>query len=110
MDKVNHLHQESSSSSCWVENLYEILQSVETGQDAAYRVHTLKNIQKQARMDAPEAAIGNAPARVTRAEKYPTRALARLGRLPDAAEGVTAFIEKRKPTWRLVPSDAAEID
>jgi enoyl-CoA hydratase/carnithine racemase len=38
------------------------------------------------------------------------RALARLGRLPDAAEGVTAFIEKRKPSWKLGPSDAAEID
>jgi enoyl-CoA hydratase/carnithine racemase len=39
-----------------------------------------------------------------------TRALARLGGLPDAAEGVMSFVQKRRPEWKMTPSDAPEID
>jgi len=38
------------------------------------------------------------------------RALVRLGRLPDAAEGVMSFVQKRRPEWKMKPSDAPEID
>jgi enoyl-CoA hydratase/carnithine racemase len=38
------------------------------------------------------------------------RGMARLGRLPDAAEGVLSFIQKRRPEWKLKPSDAPDAD
>jgi enoyl-CoA hydratase/carnithine racemase len=36
------------------------------------------------------------------------RGMAQLGRLPDAAEGVVSFVQKRKPEWKLKPSDAPD--
>ena len=39
-----------------------------------------------------------------------TRGMARLGRMPDAAEGVLSFVQKRKPGWKLKPSDAPDVD
>jgi enoyl-CoA hydratase/carnithine racemase len=38
------------------------------------------------------------------------RGMARLGRLPDAAEGVLSFVQKRKPEWKLKPSEAPDAD
>jgi enoyl-CoA hydratase/carnithine racemase len=38
------------------------------------------------------------------------RGLARLGRLPDAAEGVTAFLQKRPARWTLTARDAPNVD
>jgi enoyl-CoA hydratase/carnithine racemase len=38
------------------------------------------------------------------------RGMARLGRLPDAAEGVLSFVQKRKPEWKLKPSDVPDVD
>jgi hypothetical protein len=34
----------------------------------------------------------------------------RLGRLPDAAEGVMSFVQKRRPEWKMKPSDAPPVD
>jgi len=39
-----------------------------------------------------------------------TRGMARLGRMPDAAEGVISFVQKRKPEWKLKPSDVPDVD
>jgi enoyl-CoA hydratase/carnithine racemase len=39
-----------------------------------------------------------------------TRGMARLGRMPDAAEGVLSFVQKRPPEWKLKPSDAPDVD
>jgi enoyl-CoA hydratase/carnithine racemase len=39
-----------------------------------------------------------------------TRGMARLGRLPAAAEGVLSFVQKRRPEWKLKPSDVPEVD
>ena len=39
-----------------------------------------------------------------------TRGMARLGRMPDAAEGVLSFVQKRKPEWKLKPSDVPDVD
>jgi enoyl-CoA hydratase/carnithine racemase len=39
-----------------------------------------------------------------------TRGMARLGRMPDAAEGVLSFVQKRRPEWKLKPSDAPDVD
>jgi hypothetical protein len=36
--------------------------------------------------------------------------LARLGRFPDAAEGVMSFVQRRMPEWKMNPSDAPAID
>jgi hypothetical protein len=36
--------------------------------------------------------------------------MARLGKLPDAAERVLSFIQKRSPEWRLEPSEAPDPD
>ncbi|MDP6977166.1 MAG: enoyl-CoA hydratase-related protein [Myxococcota bacterium] len=36
--------------------------------------------------------------------------LARLGRMPDAAEGVKAFLQKRAPQWQLSAADAPQLD
>jgi enoyl-CoA hydratase/carnithine racemase len=36
------------------------------------------------------------------------RGMAQLGRLPDAAEGVMSFVQKRKPEWKLKPSDVPD--
>ena len=38
------------------------------------------------------------------------RGMARLGRLPDAAEGVLSFVQKRRPEWKLKPSDVPDAD
>ena len=38
------------------------------------------------------------------------RGMARLGRLPDAAEGVLSFVQKRRAEWKLEPSDAPDPD
>jgi enoyl-CoA hydratase/carnithine racemase len=38
------------------------------------------------------------------------RGLARLGRLPDAGEGVMAFIQKRPAQWKLTARDAPDVD
>jgi enoyl-CoA hydratase/carnithine racemase len=38
------------------------------------------------------------------------RGMARLGRLPDAAEGVLSFVQKRNAEWKLTPSDAPAVD
>jgi enoyl-CoA hydratase/carnithine racemase len=38
------------------------------------------------------------------------RGMARLGRLPDAAEGVLSFVQKRRAEWKLKPSDAPDAD
>ncbi len=38
------------------------------------------------------------------------RGMARLGRLPDAAEGVLSFVQKRRPEWKLKPSEAPDAD
>jgi enoyl-CoA hydratase/carnithine racemase len=38
------------------------------------------------------------------------RGLARLGRLPDAAEGVMAFLQKRPAQWTLTARDAPDVD
>ena len=38
------------------------------------------------------------------------RGMARLGRLPDAAEGVLSFVQKRMPEWKLKPSDVPDAD
>ncbi|MCP4038700.1 MAG: enoyl-CoA hydratase [bacterium] len=38
------------------------------------------------------------------------RGLARLGKLPDAAEGVTAFLQKRPAEWKLTAKDAPDVD
>jgi enoyl-CoA hydratase/carnithine racemase len=38
------------------------------------------------------------------------RGMARLGRLPDAAEGVLSFVQKRRPEWKLKPSDVPDVD
>jgi enoyl-CoA hydratase/carnithine racemase len=45
-----------------------------------------------------------------RASEREARGLARLGRMPDAAEGVVSFLQKRKPEWKLGPGDAPDID
>ena len=39
-----------------------------------------------------------------------TRGMARLGRMPDAAEGVLSFVQKRRPEWKLKPSDVPDVD
>lgn len=39
-----------------------------------------------------------------------TRGMARLGRMPDAAEGVLSFVQKRRPEWKLKPSDMPDAD
>jgi enoyl-CoA hydratase/carnithine racemase len=39
-----------------------------------------------------------------------TRGMARLGRMPDAAEGVLSFVQKRRPEWKLKPSDVPDAD
>ena len=44
------------------------------------------------------------------ASEREARALVRLGRLPDAAEGVMSFVQKRKPDWKMKPSDAPAVD
>ncbi|MDJ0866192.1 MAG: enoyl-CoA hydratase-related protein [Myxococcota bacterium] len=44
------------------------------------------------------------------AAKREARGLAKLGRMPDAAEGVMSFLEKRPPQWKLTASDAPEVD
>ena len=44
------------------------------------------------------------------ASEREARALARLGRLPDAAEGVMSLVQKRSPEWKMKPSDAPAID
>jgi len=36
--------------------------------------------------------------------------MSRLGRLPDAAEGVLSFVQKRRPEWKLKPSEAPDAD
>ncbi len=38
------------------------------------------------------------------------RGMAQLGRLPDAAEGILSFVQKRKPEWKLKPSDVPDVD
>jgi enoyl-CoA hydratase/carnithine racemase len=38
------------------------------------------------------------------------RGMARLGKLPDAAEGVLSFVQKRKAEWKLAPGDAPDPD
>jgi enoyl-CoA hydratase/carnithine racemase len=38
------------------------------------------------------------------------RGMARLGRMPDAAEGVLSFVQKRRPEWKLKPSDVPDIE
>jgi len=38
------------------------------------------------------------------------RGLARLGRLPDAAEGVMSFIQKRPAQWKRTARDAPDVD
>jgi len=38
------------------------------------------------------------------AHKLDSRAMAYVGSAPDAAEGVTAFLEKRSPRWSMAPS------
>ena len=38
------------------------------------------------------------------------RGMARLGKLPDAAEGVLSFVQKRRPEWKLAPGDAPDPD
>ena len=38
------------------------------------------------------------------------RGLARLGRLPAAAEGVRAFLQKRPAAWKLTARDAPPVD
>ncbi len=38
------------------------------------------------------------------------RGMARLGRMPDAAEGVSSFVQKRRPDWKLKPSDVPDVD
>ena len=38
------------------------------------------------------------------------RGMARLGRLPDAAEGALSFVQKRRAEWKLKPSDAPDAD
>lgn len=47
------------------------------------------------------------PSRAARSEG---RALAWLGRQPDAKEGVMAFLEKRTPRWQLGSSDAPDAE
>ena len=44
------------------------------------------------------------------ASEREARALVRLGRLPDAAEGVMSFVQKRRPEWKMKPSDAPAVD
>jgi enoyl-CoA hydratase/carnithine racemase len=44
------------------------------------------------------------------ASEREARALVRLGRLPDAAEGVMSFVQKRTPEWKMKPSDAPAVD
>ncbi len=44
------------------------------------------------------------------ASEREARALVRLGRLPDAAEGVMSFVQKREPEWKMKPSDAPAVD
>jgi enoyl-CoA hydratase/carnithine racemase len=38
------------------------------------------------------------------------RGMARLGRMSDAAEGVLSFVQKRRPEWKLKPSDVPDVD
>jgi enoyl-CoA hydratase/carnithine racemase len=38
------------------------------------------------------------------AHRLDSRAIAETGRMADSAEGVTAFLQKRKPEWKLAPS------
>jgi enoyl-CoA hydratase/carnithine racemase len=45
-----------------------------------------------------------------RASEREARGLALLGRMPDAAEGVVSFLQKRKPEWKLGPGDAPDVD
>jgi hypothetical protein len=42
------------------------------------------------------------------AHRLDSRALLRLGGGPDAAEGVTSFLEKRPPEFRARPGDHAD--
>jgi enoyl-CoA hydratase/carnithine racemase len=42
---------------------------------------------------------------IERAEAVEKRAFAWVGKQPDAYEGVTAFLEKRQPAWKLRPSE-----
>ncbi len=44
------------------------------------------------------------------ASEREARGLARLGRMPDAAEGVMAFLEKRPAQWKLSAKDAPSVD
>ncbi len=44
------------------------------------------------------------------ASEREARGLARLGKLPDAAEGVIAFMQKRPANWKLSAKDAPDVD
>ncbi len=44
------------------------------------------------------------------ASEREARGLARLGRLPDATEGVVAFLQKRPAEWKLTARDAPSVD
>ncbi len=44
------------------------------------------------------------------ASEREARGLARLGRLPDATEGVLAFLQKRPAEWKLTARDAPDVD
>ena len=39
-----------------------------------------------------------------KAQKADTKAFVWAGKQPDAYEGVSAFVEKRKPKWKMKPS------
>ncbi len=44
------------------------------------------------------------------ASEREARGLARLGKLPDAAEGVISFMQKRPAQWKLSARDAPSVD